>query len=395
MLRHERLHDPELRILGIHERFQNGRATLQQSRRQQRFLRRTLVVMCNLAGLWKPTGWKFLWCLLLSLVCLFQLGTRLYSVCEKVPSSDKNLSQSKNLQKLQDSTVTLSSTAFTLSSVGTTMSYLMLLYCFVTKIRSRDNCALAPWDAIEDLNLGKLKLLTAFVVVTLLIFLACFVVYMSLAWQSFTSDFVALLKEIGTILHFVSHAIALVGCLVFAICTLALGTLANDTIRHMRDTRGGLDALIQVHEELCRIVFDTVSAFAPWFLVHWLIYATTIITSLVYVTVEYAQDHGWSKPFVWFFTLATVNYLFIFLLPCFNAAYVTSTCGGIAYKINKTTANNWPLRHPFRERNNIHLFLTYTKERQCVFKIGRITFTSTIAWISLLLASIGLVLRLL
>ena len=129
-------------------------------------------------------------------------------------------------------------------------------------------------------------------------------------------------------------------------------------------------------------------------MVHWLIYASNFIISLVYVSVEFSQDDGWKRYDVWFFTFAALNYLFIFLLPCFGAGYVTSACGSIGQKVNKTLAKDWPLHHPFRQRCNIHLFVMYVKERQCVFKIGRITFTFTIAWISLLLATIGLVLRL-
>ena len=63
---------------------------------------------------------------------------------------------------------------------------------------------------------------------------------------------------------------------------------------------------------------------------------------------------------------------------------------GIYEKINRTTSRQWSADHPFTDRKNMAMFITYAKERQCVFKIGRITFTSGLAWFSLFLGAVAL-----
>lgn len=61
---------------------------------------------------------------------------------------------------------------------------------------------------------------------------------------------------------------------------------------------------------------------------------------------------------------------------------------GIYEEINRTTV--WETGHPFRLRNNIALFISYAKERSCGFKVGRITFNTSLAWFSFFFGLIGL-----
>ncbi len=55
---------------------------------------------------------------------------------------------------------------------------------------------------------------------------------------------------------------------------------------------------------------------------------------------------------------------------------------GIYEKINCTTSDDWNEGHPFKDRRNISLFVSYASNRRCGFKIGRITFSSFLAWFS-------------
>lgn len=64
---------------------------------------------------------------------------------------------------------------------------------------------------------------------------------------------------------------------------------------------------------------------------------------------------------------------------------------GVYEKINSTTFANWNVdRHPFRDRQNIALFISYAKDSGCGFKIGRITFSTSLAWLSFFFGLIGL-----
>jgi len=63
---------------------------------------------------------------------------------------------------------------------------------------------------------------------------------------------------------------------------------------------------------------------------------------------------------------------------------------GVYEKINCTTSDDWNADHPFRDRRNISLFISYAKDRRCGFKIGRITFDTSLAWFSFFFGLAGL-----
>ena len=59
-------------MLGIYQRLQNGRNTW-SNYRKQRWIKWAIIVLCSISGLWKPKGWRLLWCCFLSMICSFQL----------------------------------------------------------------------------------------------------------------------------------------------------------------------------------------------------------------------------------------------------------------------------------------------------------------------------------
>ena len=59
-------------------------------------------------------------------------------------------------------------------------------------------------------------------------------------------------------------------------------------------------------------------------------------------------------------------------------------------EINKTMSSGWNEGHPFRDRSNTALFLSYAKDRQCGFKIGGIRFNTCLTWLSLFFGLTGL-----
>jgi len=64
---------------------------------------------------------------------------------------------------------------------------------------------------------------------------------------------------------------------------------------------------------------------------------------------------------------------------------------GIQEKINCTTSAVWNEGHPFKDRRNIALFISYAKDRHCGFKVGRITFNTSLPWLSFFLGLTALV----
>ena len=62
----------------------------------------------------------------------------------------------------------------------------------------------------------------------------------------------------------------------------------------------------------------------------------------------------------------------------------------ICQKINNTTSEDWNEGHIFRDRRNLQMFVSYCSASPICFKIGRITFTSTLAWFSFFFGGTGL-----
>lgn len=66
------------------------------------------------------------------------------------------------------------------------------------------------------------------------------------------------------------------------------------------------------------------------------------------------------------------------------------TFEGIYENINRTTSDDWSEGHPFRDRDKIAWFISYAKDRRCGFKVGRITFNTSLAWLSFFFGLTGL-----
>ncbi|KAL9983359.1 hypothetical protein ACROYT_G005518 [Oculina patagonica] len=186
---------------------------------------------------------------------------------------------------------------------------------------------------------------------------------------------------------------AITTCHVFAVSSFTLGTVAQDAYRLIRDVQDGtLDDVIRIHEDLCTIVFNTVSAYSVWFVLHWFTYGVGVVLSVIYISKEllYRSKYGTHTINLVYLGLFFLCHLYLFLLPCMFAANITSNCTGVYEKINCTTSNDWNEGHPFRDRRNISLFISYAKDRRCGFKVGRITFNTSLAWLSIFFGLTGL-----
>lgn len=107
----------------------------------------------------------------------------------------------------------------------------------------------------------------------------------------------------------------------------------EDALRIIRGLQDGtLDDVIRIHEDLCTVVFSTVSAYSVWFVIHWFTYAAGVLLFIVWVSTEVEQllRNGIGIPTVVLvydgFILFCLVYLF--LLPCVCAARITSGCAG-------------------------------------------------------------------
>ena len=107
----------------------------------------------------------------------------------------------------------------------------------------------------------------------------------------------------------------------------SVGTFTQDTLRLIRNIQNGtLDDIIRIHGDLCTIVFDTVSAYSVWFVLHWFTYGASVLFDAIYIAEEISSNAP-TKNMVYLGFLF-VCLLYVFLLPCICAARITSHCAG-------------------------------------------------------------------
>ncbi|XP_078358420.1 uncharacterized protein LOC144643130 [Oculina patagonica] len=298
------------------------------------------------------------------------------------PSFDCSFNQHFNLTPRKDDR-NAERTCYTISSLAALLSYVVFIGCFIVAKR-KDSALVSPSESImEDIQRTDIVLLLlAFVFITV----------------SSASSLALYYKKPGTIFlkfgktavaaEFVAQWISANTCHVFALSSFALGTFSQDAFRLIRDVQNGtLDDVIRIHEDLCTVVFNTVSAYSVWFVLHWFTYGAGVIVAVIYLSEEVVLSVKYHTPSMdlVFLGVIFVSLLYLFILPCICAARITSSCAGIYEKVNCTTSDDWNEGHPFRDRRNIFLFVSYAKDRHCEFKVGRITFNTSLTWISFFL----------
>ncbi|XP_028415748.1 uncharacterized protein LOC114539320 [Dendronephthya gigantea] len=468
--------DEERPVLNVlQNEFRRGRKA--EDYQNHELLKQILKHICATLCLYKPSRWGLILGILLASICIFQLVYDLVVVCG-CPGFDCGFLE-KKLKGDRSSNASLgapdrktSNAVYTLASIGGSFSYTLLLKSLLLMYRRQrqgNGQAISPSDALfDDLSNTQVKYIFLSQITLASLFVSAVVMFYYLTRTQPRDGWYYYLMIFGVAAQFMAQWAAIVGCHAFAIASLALGTLANDTVRRVKeigkekkqaradygtdgvekastskaskrgvvvDTKidskaksegiesekeqaGGsgspvendadetkvvvdpaivenvaestndFDIAFEYHEELCVIVSDTVEAYCLWFVMHWLCYGATCLIGVIYISEELAYSSNLLK--LAYISVFFVTHLYLFLLPCVCAACITDMCGGISARVNKTTSKYWHEDHPFRDRAKLTMFTTYAKDRQCVFKVGRLTFTSTLAWISLLLGSTGL-----
>ena len=152
------------------------------------------------------------------------------------------------------------------------------------------------------------------------------------------------------------------------------------------------DDIIRRHKRLCKELSSTSEAFKIWFAVHWFLLAILVV---IFVTemvslFKYASDWFLSYEFV----LWTIISLYVFVYPNYCASCVTARCNKMLKDLNMITDDEWQIRHPLCNRSQLTFFLQYAQFTNCGYHVGDITFGSSLAWFSTLIAISGLAVKL-
>ena len=115
------------------------------------------------------------------------------------------------------------------------------------------------------------------------------------------------------------------------------GTIAQDSFRLIRDVQNGtLDDIIRIHEHLCTVVSNTVSAYSVWFVLHWFTYGAGVVVTIIYLSEAVASSVKYTPSiYTVFLGLIFVCLLYLFVFPCFCASRITSSCAGKSIYVDR------------------------------------------------------------
>jgi len=347
---------------------------------------------CSL-GLWGHQLWNYIPRVFVTAICVYQAVYDLYVVlgCRGFDCGFlQNTTDKKPAHHKPDREI--ANAVYTIVSLAAVISYITFIGCFIIANR-KDSALVPPSETMMDDLVRKDAwcLYFAFVLVTVL-YLCSAAVFYAIVWSQPRNSFFNILAT-GVGSQFFAQWTAITTCHVFAVSSFTVGTIAMDANRLIRNLQNGtLDDVIRIHEDLCTVVFNTVSAYSAWFVLHWFSYGAGVVLSVIYISKEFLSRDKYGTPTLnlVYLCLFFVCHIYLFLLPCIFAARITSSCTGTYEEINCTTSADWNDGHPFKDRRNISLFISYVKDRQCGFRVGRITFNTSLAWLSFFFGLTGL-----
>lgn len=188
--------------------------------------------------------------------------------------------------------------------------------------------------------------------------------------------------------------VSLTSSWLFALITNAMKDCVSSCHAEIRNAANGTtDDIIRIHKRLCQQLSSTSEALKIWFVAHWFLFA---IVAVIFVSDMVAFfKHGSDWFFFYQSVLVSLVYLYVFVYPSYCASSVTVRCNKMLKDLNMTTDDEWQTGHPFFHRSELALFLQYAQFTNCGFKVGDLTFGSSFAWFSTLIAICGLGVKLL
>ena len=157
-------------------------------------------------------------------------------------------------------------------------------------------------------------------------------------------------------------------------------------------TNCSIDHIIRIHKGLCKQLSSTSEALKIWFVVHWSLLAIIVVIFVAEMVSLFKYASHWFLAYE--FVLWTIISLYVFAYPNYCASSVTARCNKMLKDLNMTTDDDWQTGHPLCNRSQLTLFLQYAQFTNCGYRVGDLTFGSSLAWFSTLIAISGLAVKL-
>jgi len=156
----------------------------------------------------------------------------------------------------------------------------------------------------------------------------------------------------------------------FAVIPTFSGTFAEDTLRLIRDPQNRtLDDVIRIHEDLCTIVFSTVSAYSVWFLLHVISHGVVYMLLMIWFSIELSLNYEVGRlnqlppSNVIELVILLLFSFYFFIFPFVFAARISSNCAGkillfIKYYDGNQTSAGYRVNEKFSAVQNLE-FITF------------------------------------
>lgn len=218
----------------------------------------------------------------------------------------------------------------------------------------------------------------------------------------------------GLAAQLISQYCAIMSCFIFSKVAYAVTTRCHgmlnkyqNIVQDHTDVRGRDDGDISRHHanviaqleaedtEYVKICNESMKPYRVWFSFHWVLYAVTAFMSIAFfaeniLTLLYhkpVMDNFMNNLSIIYVSLFTLEHVVLFLYPCFRAASIIEARKTL---IHRVSLKHWP---PDIKSS----FLQFMKEQNCGFVLSclciRVSFGFNIAYISIFVGCLGIVLR--
>ena len=169
------------------------------------------------------------------------------------------------------------------------------------------------------------------------------------------------------------------GCWLFAMMSAALETYAENCFIQISQLQSGtIDDVIDIHERLCKHVFETVSGLKFWFVAHWFSYWIACIIYILNIELRInTKIDSYSQYNMFRYVMLLLIVLYSFICPCVYASRVTSACRNIISRLNKTRTRDWSPDHPFYCRATLDSFIFMLNVESVDSKLVRSPLTAS------------------
>ena len=216
--------------------------------------------------------------------------------------------------------------------------------------------------------------------------------------------------NVGFVTLFSSQYGTIISCFIFSKVAYAVtikcnakmedfqGILTNERVNTPQQEENVLNRLQDEDKAFYDLSRWSMKPYRFWFTIHWFFYAVTAFLSIgflveiilhkLYGTSTCDSVCRWCIGYIFLFTL---EHTVLFLYPCFRAASILAARNSLIKRVCIYDIPNLPTKLKA-------VFVQYMKERKCGFELSilcaRIEFGFSIAYISIFLGLIGIVIKL-